>query len=49
VARVESVPDPTKDETVAPSSRSARLLAASPTHAFFVDGRKIQRAPLTLP
>ncbi|HKE02172.1 MAG TPA: hypothetical protein VKE69_14235 [Planctomycetota bacterium] len=49
VARVESVPDPTKDATVAPSSRSARLLAVSPTHAFFVDDRKIQRAPLALP
>jgi hypothetical protein len=46
VARVNSFVDPTKDQPVAPGTPSARLLALSPLHAFFVDGRKLQRAPL---
>src|SRR5262249_42859716 len=41
VARVFSLPDSTKDQPVAPGSTTARfLLAASSTHAFFIDGRK---------
>lgn len=46
VTRIWSFSDPARDEVVAPSSSSARFLAVDEGHAFFLDGRKIQRAPL---
>ena len=46
---VPSFGDPSQDEPAAVAALGAQLLAVSDAHAFYVDGRKVQRAPLFAP